>query len=98
MLFLPGFKFIFFHVRLTVSCETESTISNSTIFSASIRNVHAVWPSGGGLQQRAMKWASSSPVIFRPWVLVTGFRESAASKPSSTKRFLMRPTFFVDTS
>jgi hypothetical protein len=39
-LLLPRFKCIFVHVRRMVSCDTESTIANSTIVSASIRKVH----------------------------------------------------------
>jgi len=37
---LPGFTFVFFHVRRTVSWDIESTISNATIVSASLRKVH----------------------------------------------------------
>src|SRR6266446_3870352 len=35
-LLLPGFTFVFFQVRRTVSWDTESTISHSTILSARI--------------------------------------------------------------
>src|SRR5438270_4345241 len=63
-----------------------------------MRKVHRSCPSGVGLQYKAIKCASSSPVIFRRWALVTGLRYKAASKPSATKRFLSCSTFFVDTS
>ena len=95
---LPRFKLVFFNVLRTVSWETESTKSNATMVSASSRNVHVLCPSGASLQHSAIKWASSSPVILRRWALVTGLRDNAASKPSSTKRFLSCSTFLVDTS
>src|SRR2546430_17691117 len=63
-----------------------------------MRKVQRSCPSGVGLQYKAIKWASSSPVIFRRWTLVTGLRYKAASKPSSTKRFLSCSTFLVETS
>src|SRR5215471_20373885 len=36
--------------------------------------------------------------MLRRWALVPGLRDKAASKPSSTQRFLSCATFFVDTS
>jgi hypothetical protein len=43
---VPGFTCIVFQVRRIVSCDTASTISNSTILSARMRKVHRSWPSG----------------------------------------------------
>jgi hypothetical protein len=97
-LLLPGLTCVFFHVCLIVSWDTESTISNATLVSASMRNVPVACPSGAGLQHKALQWASSSPVMFRRWTLGTGFRERASSRPSSTHLFLTHSTFFVDTS
>jgi hypothetical protein len=43
---LPGLKFIFFQVRRMVSCDTDAITSNSTMLSASLRQVHRSRPSG----------------------------------------------------
>src|SRR5205085_7858318 len=52
---------VFLSVCRTVSWETDSTTSNSTSLSASIRSVHALRPSGVAEQARAINRASAAP-------------------------------------
>ena len=86
--FQPRLKFVFFKVCLTASYEILSTYPSSTTLSANNRKVQRALPFGGSLQQRATRWASTSPSIFlrdtfwRYWRL-----ERTASKPSSTSCF-----------
>ena len=82
-----------FSTRRTVSWETESTRSSSTILSASSRNDQRACPSGGWEQLSAIKRASKSPSAFFTYCR-RGLRfSSATSRHSSTKRRLTRSIF-----
>ena len=63
LLLLPGLEFVFFRTCRTVSCDTDSTYSSSTILSASKRKLHCECPSGGSPQLKAIKCASKSPSV-----------------------------------
>ena len=88
---LPGLYLVFLSVRRMVSYETESTMSNSTIFPASNRRVQCSCPSGTWLQAVAIKVASARPSNLR---LCPGRGSSfnAFSKPPSTNRLRIRST------
>src|SRR5258708_24423044 len=97
LFFQPRLEFVFFKVRRTVSYETVSTYSSSTILSASRCKVHRACPSGGGPQTRATRWASWRPsnVCKREGA---GRGSRAASRPSSTPRRRTRSTVGMLTS
>ena len=78
-------------VRLTVSPLISSTTSSSTSLSASILIDQFALPSGVSEQASAMRKASWRPSSLRA-APGLGLSESAASSPSSTKRFLTRST------
>jgi len=89
---LPGLDFVFFKTRRIVSCETLSMYWSSTTRSASRRSDQRAKPCGGLLQLSATKCASKSPSAFFSWTRWPWRLPKAASKPSSTKRFLTRST------
>ena len=62
---LPRFKGVFFRCRRTASWDNDSTTPNSTIRSASSRRFQWSWPSGAGLQAKAIRWASA-PLVQLP--------------------------------
>src|SRR4051794_12857085 len=88
---LPRLECVCFKSRRTVSSETASTSPNSTNRSASSCMVQQRRPSGGALQVSATRKASCLPSSLR-LAPGRGFSESAASSPSSTKRFRSRST------
>ena len=65
LLLQPRFKFVFFRTPRTVSYDNEAIYSNVTILSANNRNVQRLRPAGGDPHANAIRWASSSPSIFR---------------------------------
>ena len=83
---LPRFYSVFFNTWRTVSVEIESTTSNSTSRSPSIRKVQQDCPSGGPLQARLTNRASPSPSSTRERSRLRGRRSSAACNPSQTNR------------
>src|ERR1700693_1147690 len=90
---LPGLQLVFFRQRRTVSCDTASTMFNSTIRSASSRSVHRAWPDGADPQHVATTFASFSPSrIFCRDGRTCFLRLRAISKPSSTRRLRMFST------
>jgi len=83
------FKFIFFKTRCTVMCDADGAMLSSTIFSASSLTVHRRCPSGASEQASAISLASNAPSnLTSLGGFSLGFRSSATSSPSSTKRFL----------
>lgn len=71
----------------------RSTYPSSTIFVASKRKLHCLYPSGASLQARAIRCASTSPSIFlRDTFWIYSFRRRTASKPSSTSCLRIRST------
>jgi hypothetical protein len=68
--------------------EIDSTILNSTSFSASSRTVHRRSPSGAREQAEAVRRASNVPSKEGSRGLRDALRKSAASRPSSIKRCL----------
>ena len=85
---LPRFEFVFFRTRRTVSCDTLSMYPSSTTRSANSRSDHCAWPSGGSPQLNAIRRASNAPSALRRYVGRRPCRPpSAASNPTSTKRF-----------
>src|SRR5512143_3062794 len=65
--FQPRLQFVFFNTCRTVSYDTVSTYSSSTIRSANSRKVHRFRPSGGALHATAIKCASCTPSSFGLW-------------------------------
>jgi len=90
-LHLPGFDLIFFNVWRTVSCETLSTTSSATNFSANTRILQWACPSGQSLHARAMRCASARPSSRRFWP-GRASSVSAPLNPRSTKRWRVRST------
>src|SRR5260221_6406548 len=90
-LYLPGFDLIFFNVWRTVSCETLSTTSSATNFSANTRILQWACPSGQSLHARAMRCASARPSSRRFWP-GRASSVSAPLNPRSTKRWRVRST------
>src|ERR1700676_2269957 len=91
--FLPGLQLIFFRQRRTVSCETASTMSNSTTRWASSRKVQRACPDGTAPQHSATTLASFSPSRILARDGRTCFlRFKADSMPSSTRRLRMFST------
>ena len=72
--------------------DNGSTTPNSTIRSANRRRFQRSWPSGTGLQARAMRWAPALSSSLRRRL------NCARSNPSPAKRRLMRNTVPWDTS
>src|SRR5512143_698947 len=62
--FQPGLEFVFLSTCRTVSYDTVSTSSSSTIRSANSRKLHRLRPVGGVLQAKAIKWAAGFPSSF----------------------------------
>jgi len=56
-----GLNFVFFNIRLTSSCEIESTKSNSTALSDNNRKLHWLRPSGGVEHANAVIFALTLP-------------------------------------
>ena len=84
---LPRLDLVFFRTRRTVSCDTLSMWPSSTARSASSRNDHCAWPSGGSAQLKATRRASNSPSALRTYDGRRPCRPPrAASSPSSTGR------------
>lgn len=82
-------KFIFFKTRCTVMWETVSANLSSTALSASNLTVHRRCPDGASEHARAINLASNAPSkMTSRGGLAIGLRSSAASRPSSTNRFL----------
>ncbi len=82
------FIFVFFSTRCTVMWETVGAKSSSTALSASNRTVHRRYPGGASEQARAINRASKAPSkMTSRGGFSLGLRTSAASNPSSTKRF-----------
>src|SRR5262249_28432706 len=84
----PRLQLVFFIARRTVSCETVSTISNSTKRSASKRSVQRANPCGGFEHAKAVRRASFSPSNFGGFGGVKrGFRSKSDRGPCSTACF-----------
>jgi len=90
-------QFVFFRILRTLWYEMRSTYSNSTILSASKRNVHWLLPSGAWLQAKAVTLA-------RVWALIPiglplrGFSLMVPATPAWTYRFRIRATVPSETS
>ena len=83
--FLQELSIIFFKALPMVLVETDSTYLHSTILSTNRRRVHLACPSGGSLQVRVIKYASSSAFIMLSLLLCGGnLLFIVSSKPSST--------------
>src|SRR3954449_9702439 len=83
-------ELVFLSVWRTVSCESVSTCSSSTMRSASRRSDQRALPSGGRAQARARRWASCSPSSLRPESRADDLGSSAADSPCSTNRWRAR--------
>jgi hypothetical protein len=60
----PRLQFVFFNVRLTLSCEIVSMTANCPSLSAIIWRVQRPYPSGGSLHATMVTWASTLVSIF----------------------------------
>src|SRR5918994_1889934 len=82
----PGLEPVFLSTQRTVSYDSESTCSSSTIQLANSRRVQRPCPSGGALQATATRWASWRPSSFRWYWRVGGGPGHAAFRPFSVQR------------
>ena len=97
LLLLPRLKGVFLRRWRTPSWDMEGVSPNSTTFPASRRRVQWSCPSGGGLQAKAIRWASPRSSNFRGR-LAWGRSCKTLSNPSSAKRCLTRYTVLRATS
>ena len=95
--FCHGLRAFFFRRWRTPSWDMEGVSPNSTTFPASRRTVQWSCPSGGGLQAKAIRWASPRSSNFRGR-LAWGRSCKTLSNPSSAKRCLTRYTVLRATS
>ena len=90
-LLLPGLESVFLRRLRTPSWDMEDANFNSTTLPASRRRVQWSCPAGGGLQARAIRWASPRSSSFRRR-LAWGRSFRTPANPSSVKRCLTRYT------
>jgi len=88
----------FFKTFRTVSEQTESTYSKTTISFANNFSVQRLRPSGGSEQLNATKCASCSPSKRGALKHLLGSRSRAFSNPFSTSRCLIRSIVRIPTS
>ena len=84
-LLLPGLESVFLRRLRTPSWDMEDANFNSTTLPASRRRVQWSCPAGGGLQARAIRWASPRSSSFRRR-LAWGRSFRTPANPSSVKR------------
>ena len=90
-LFCQGLRAFFFRRLRTPSWDMEDASFNSTTLPASRRRVQWSCPAGGGLQARAIRWASPRSSSFR-CRLAWGRSFRTPANPSWVKRCLTRYT------
>src|SRR5205085_371170 len=96
VLALPIRQSAFFKVWRIVSWLIESTISNSTTFSANSRRLQLANPLGGGPNRIAMTWASCSPSsALGRGVCSRDLPSRVTPKPNVTNRSRMFSTVLV---
>ena len=94
---LEGVEGVFLRCRRTLSWESDVTSPNSTTRPARARSVQWSYPSGAGVQAKAMRWAPARSSSLR-YRLAWGRSRSTPFSPTSAKRRLMRYTLDSATS